>query len=121
MNEWRSSAHASDWSPPTHIGSISTAAVFQKGRFRLSRKRPIAEESDDRPNSLLADVSDPVATKDLRALVKAGLLEAVGEKRGRHYIASPELLEIRMRHQDREEIPDPYELAERTAAIGSIR
>lgn len=71
--------------------------------------------------SLLADVSDPVSTKDLRALVKAGLLEAVGEKRGRHYVASPELMQMRTRHMNKEEIPDPYELATKTAAIGSIR
>jgi Fic family protein len=37
----------------------------------------------------LADVSEAVAGRDLKALVAAGLLEAVGERRGRSYLATP--------------------------------
>lgn len=38
-----------------------------------------------------AEVSGNTATRDLRALLDAGLLAAHGEKRGRHYTASDEL------------------------------
>ena len=34
-----------------------------------------------------ADISDPLASRDLRALVDAGLLVPRGERRGRHYVA----------------------------------
>lgn len=39
----------------------------------------------------LVDVEDATATRDLRALVAAGLLEASGEKRGRVYLSSGRL------------------------------
>ena len=35
-----------------------------------------------------AEISDPLASRDLRALVDAGLLVPHGERRGRHYLAS---------------------------------
>lgn len=41
------------------------------------------------------EVSEAVASRDLRALVGAGLLEARGEKRGRFYVASSELRAMR--------------------------
>lgn len=43
----------------------------------------------------VAEVSNQVATRDLRALVQVGLLVPKGEKRGRCYVASPALLGIR--------------------------
>ncbi len=43
------------------------------------------------------ELSEPVATRDLRSLVDAGLLEAFGEKRGRYYVATPALAELRER------------------------
>lgn len=42
-----------------------------------------------------ADVTDKVATLDLMALVTAGLLEAKGERRWRHYVATDHLKELR--------------------------
>lgn len=39
-------------------------------------------------------ISDDTATRDLRALTKAGLLDPVGEKRGRHYQPSDQLREV---------------------------
>jgi Fic family protein len=42
-----------------------------------------------------ADVSEEVAGKDLRALVERGLLQPLGEKRGRFYIASERLKALR--------------------------
>ena len=41
-----------------------------------------------------ADVSDLIATRDLKALAAAGLLAPEGEKRGRSYVAAPALRRI---------------------------
>ena len=58
-----------------------------------------------------AQISDAMATRDLAAMVAAGLLEPVGEKRGRHYLPSESLRaleqEIRAMQPDRASI-DPY-------------
>lgn len=57
-----------------------------------------------------ADVSDAVAGRDLKALVRAGLLVSVGERRGRFYVASSRLktLEASIRQQPRTPIEDPF-------------
>jgi len=55
-----------------------------------------------------ADVSEAVAGNDLRGLVKAKLLEARGEKRGRFYSASPLIKEIRAKVAEPKIIPDPF-------------
>ena len=39
-------------------------------------------------------ISDDTATRDLRALAQAGLLEPVGERRGRFYVPTPELRKL---------------------------
>ena len=57
------------------------------------------------------DISDVVASRDLKAMCELGLLTPVGEKRGRHYIAARPLIEIRERCRDRSPTDDPYELA----------
>lgn len=57
-------------------------------------------------------VSDVVATRDLRALVAAGVLSALGERRGRAYQAGPDLRAVwqAIRSQRRPEtVLDPYE------------
>ena len=56
-----------------------------------------------------ADVSEAVAGRDLRAIADAGLLAAVGERRGRSYVATPRLraLEESIR-QPRSPIGDPF-------------
>lgn len=49
--------------------------------------------------TVLADNGDmtvATASRDLQHLVEAGLLESVGEKRGRYYTASQALLEVRL-------------------------
>jgi hypothetical protein len=46
-------------------------------------------------------LSDAVATRDLRALVAAGLLTAEGENRGRCYWATPALAALRERSRRR--------------------
>ncbi len=57
------------------------------------------------------DVPDVTASRDLKAMVQKGLLEAVGERRSRHYLATDELKsireKIRARRAPREE-RDPF-------------
>jgi Fic family protein len=59
----------------------------------------------------LAEVSNVVASRDLKALVRAELLVAMGEKRGRTYKASPRILEMAARIRQKEPglIPDPFQ------------
>jgi DNA-binding transcriptional ArsR family regulator len=63
---------------------------------------------------IAADVSELVASRDLKALVDAGLLEARGEKRGRVYMRSKDLAavddEVRGSRRSRV-MEDPFELA----------
>ncbi len=56
-------------------------------------------------------VSAVVASRDLKALVEAGLLEPMGEKRGRIYRASPGLRRIyeNVRRGETRNIEDPFE------------
>ena len=56
-----------------------------------------------------AAVSDSVAGRDLKALAESGLIQALGERRGRSYVASPALrtLEESIR-QPRVPIEDPF-------------
>ncbi len=56
-----------------------------------------------------ADVSDQVAGRDLKTLVDQGLLMSKGEKRGRFYMASPFLRELRDRVREKKGIEDPFE------------
>jgi Fic family protein len=56
------------------------------------------------------DISDVVASRDLKKLSDAGLLMPVGEKRGRYYVATPRLAQIRAKVLARKRIPDPYEI-----------
>ena len=55
-----------------------------------------------------ADISDQVAGKDLKLAVDVGLLIPKGERRGRYYLASPELLAMREMIREPKEIPDPF-------------
>ena len=57
----------------------------------------------------VADVSNQVATRDLRTLVRAGLLAPKGEKRGRSYVASEALVAIRDKTREpRVPLEDPF-------------
>ncbi len=55
-----------------------------------------------------ADVSNNLASRDLKQLVDAHLLLPRGENRGRHYVAGPEVLEIRARHRQPKDVADPF-------------
>lgn len=56
----------------------------------------------------IADVSDQVAGRDLKALADAGLLAAQGERRGRHYVASDLVLKIRTETRESHRVEDPF-------------
>jgi Fic family protein len=56
----------------------------------------------------VADISDQVATKDLKRLVDCGLLIASGDRKGRTYQAGELVKEIRARFEEPKGIPDPF-------------
>lgn len=65
-----------------------------------------------------SNISDVVAGRDLKRLCELGLLEPVGDKRGRYYIASPDLKNIRERTRDASRAGDPYEIiSKRTSQL----
>jgi len=55
-----------------------------------------------------ADISNNLASRDLRALVDAELLVPEGERRGRHYMPSVQVAELRQRHRLPRGIDDPF-------------
>lgn len=56
-----------------------------------------------------ADVSEVVAGRDLKVLVEAGLFEKMGENRGRYYVATSIVRELRERAlEPRTPLPDPF-------------
>jgi len=60
-------------------------------------------------------VSDVVASRDLRRLCELGYLEPIGEKRGRYYIAAKPLKDIYKKARiDDVRAGDPYEIVKRT-------
>jgi Fic family protein len=61
----------------------------------------------------VAEVSEQVASRDLMTLVKSGLLLPKGERRGRVYVASPELALIRESVKVVEESNDPFALVDK--------
>ncbi len=56
-----------------------------------------------------AGISDGLASRDLMALARSGFLVPVGERKGRYYVASPRLLEIRRNASENHFIANPYE------------
>jgi hypothetical protein len=55
-----------------------------------------------------AEVSEQVASRELRVLVDKGLLIPAGETRGRTYAASPMLSNIYLRNYERRTNVDPF-------------
>jgi Fic family protein len=56
----------------------------------------------------IAEVSPNLASRDLQSMVDSGMLVAVGEKRGREYVASDYLKNLRARLGQVGKIPDPF-------------
>lgn len=80
--------------PERTLYALSDAA--QGLRVRNATYRPIAE------------ISEGLATRDLKVLVEQGLLVPSGEKRGRFYVASELLSRLRARTRETRRLEDPY-------------
>lgn len=57
-----------------------------------------------------ADITDYTASRDLRRLSEAGLLDAKGEKRNRVYVAAKPITDLRNSIRIRMQLEDPYEI-----------
>ena len=57
----------------------------------------------------IAEISDNLASRDLKSLVELGFLVPEGEKRGRFYVASERLQAIRAQTRESRKIEDPFE------------
>jgi hypothetical protein len=56
-----------------------------------------------------AEIEWGTANRDLRMMVRAGLLAPQGETRGRYYVGTPELRRIRQSVvRERKQVRDPY-------------
>jgi len=74
-------------------------------RVRNATYRAIHEQMDE-------PISEAVASRDLRLMVENDLLVPMGEKRGRYYLASDKLFEIRraiINARDPQDDSDPFE------------
>jgi Fic family protein len=63
------------------------------------------------------EISEVVASRDLKKLCDLGLLDPVGEKRGRYYVAAQILKNLRDRCRDRARAPNPYQLLSLKMAV----
>ena len=84
--------------PDRTIVVLTEAALGFKARNATYRKN--------------ADVSENLASRDLKQLVGAGLLVPMGERRGRYYVASPQLQAFGREAADGEShsVPDPFDV-----------
>lgn len=93
--------------PERTIGALGDAAYGLRMRNRVYRS--VVETTDGE------EISELTATRDLKAIVQAGLFHPVGERRGRYYVATEELRrvwqKIRSRRPPRDD-DDPFVLAE---------
>lgn len=81
--------------PDRMIYALADAALGLKVRNALYRRN--------------ADVSPTLASRDLMALTQQGLLIANGERRGRFYVASPQVRALGMVDEEAKRIPDPFD------------
>jgi Fic family protein len=82
---------------------------LRNSRYRSSVDDAVGEE-----------ISELTATRDLKAMVDAGLIEPVGERRARFYVASPTLIETRQAIRDARpprDSEDPFERATTQLAL----
>jgi hypothetical protein len=66
-------------------------------------------------SSASEETTDATATRDLSAMAKAGLLEPIGEKRGRYYQPTAQLTQVwRAIREGRQRQPtdNPYEVVQ---------
>lgn len=84
-----------------HLPERTEAALMDAAYgYRVRNKRYRADNA----------ISDVVASRDLKRLCDVGLVQPIGQKRGRYYVATPALLNIRKSLRTRRKTPDPYTL-----------
>lgn len=89
-----------------HLPDRSSVPVFDTALgFRLTNSRYRAD----------AEVTELVASRDLKKICDAGLLIPIGEKRGRAYKASPILADLRAKMRLPKPLDNPYDLVARRA------
>ena len=83
--------------PDRLLFAISDAAIGYRVRNASYRK--------------LAEVSDILASRDLKNAVDAGLLIPSGERRGRIYVGSPQIWGIfdKIKSERIKRVPDPFQ------------
>lgn len=97
--------------PERVVPALFDAAIGY--RIRNSTYRAVADSED-------GEITEATASRDLRQLVQAGLLEPRGERRGRLYTATREVLSLRrsiVAARDPRDDSDPFEGA---AAPGQL-
>lgn len=67
-----------------------------------------------------SEISEVVASRDLKHLCDLGLLQPVGEKRGRYYVAGEPLKGLRAKFADKAKIPNPYDLVASRGPAGQL-
>ncbi len=91
------------------IDEQRTAAGLDERNLSTLYKAAVSTRVDRADHLAAANVSERVASADLKRMVEAGLLEAIGEKRGRYYTASDTLRALRADLiEPRPTIPDPF-------------
>jgi Fic family protein len=65
----------------------------------------------------IAEISENLASRDLKTLVDKELLISTGEKRGRVYVAAPILQDLRKRTKSLIEVDDPFQPKPATATM----
>lgn len=94
--------------PDRTVGALADAA---RG-WRLRRSLYVKTVR----SSVGEEITDATATRDLSAMAKAGLLEPIGEKRGRYYQPTAQLTHvwrIIREGRPRQTTDDPYEVVQR--------
>jgi hypothetical protein len=106
---WRECASIarSEGLPERSIGGLVEAALGF--RLRNSTYRSILEATAGE------EISELKASRELKAMVNVGLLQPVGERRGRHYVAESSLLEVQQQIHRKRPPRDEYDPYTRAA------
>jgi Fic family protein len=89
--------------PERCAAGLMDAALGVRIRRKIYRSSTVSATGEE--------ITDLTASRDLKGMVTAGLLEAVGERRGRYYLASEGLTELRNRIRSErppESMDDPF-------------
>jgi Fic family protein len=105
---WRA---ASDLAAAKGLPERAAAALYDAAhgiRLRNAMYRKLVDET------LGEEISDLTASRDLKAMVDAELLDAVGQGRGRHYTPTPAVVDMRVKVREARpgrSTVDPFDIA----------